>query len=556
MNKMESMSQQHESAVNAMTGGQATVASLRRWNVDLMFGVPGVQLDHFFDAVHKANGALRLIHTRHEQGAAYMALGYAMTTGRPAVFTVVPGPGLLNAGAALSTAYACNAPVLCITSTIASSQIGRNHGLLHEIPDQAGLLRGLTKWSARANTPSEVPALIDEAFRQMLTGRPRPVAIEIPIDVLGEIAAVGMPRTLPALTNPPVDAAKVEAAAKLLRASKNPMIVVGGGAMRAGDEVRALAEKIQAPVVSRQMGRGVLSDRHDLALPAAAAIDIWKEVDVVVGIGTRLQQLREWGWDENLKTVRIDLDPLEMTRVIPATVGLVADAGDGAAALLAALAGDAPKPSRTAYVRELKQKFRARIEKDVGYQLGFIDILRAEMPDDAIFVDEMTQMGYAAKFGFPVYAPNTFVTSSYQGTLGYGFATALGAQAGNPGRKVVSVNGDGGFMYTMPELASAVLHKIPLVAIVFADGNFGNVKRIQTDKYGGRLIASNLHNPDFKALAENFGALGLKATDLTQFRSALRQAFAAEGPVLIEVPMDLDKAGSPWHHIHGRKMRP
>ena len=172
-----------------------------------------------------------------------------------------------------------------------------------------------------------------------------------------------------------------------------------------------------------------------------------------------------------------------------------------------------------------------------------------------MFVDEMTQVGYASRYALPVYTPRTYVNSSYQGTLGYGFATALGAQVGAGKRRVISVNGDGGFMYTMPELATAVLHRIPLIAIVFNDGNFGNVSRIQANKYGGRLIASNLHNPDFVALAHSFGVAGLKAEGPEGLATALETARGLEGPVLIEVPMNLEATPSPWKNVHGRKVR-
>ncbi len=229
-------------ATPLMSGGAAVVAALLRWNVDTIFGVPGVQLDALFDALHGQTGAINVVHARHEQGAAYMAFGYAAATGKIGVCTVVPGPGVLNAGAALATAYACNAPVLCITSTVNSAQIGKGNGALHEIPDQTGLLRGLTKWYARANNAAEIPALMDEAFRQLLTGRPRPVAIEVPPDILAEILPVRAPEQLPSLTTPAVDLRKIAQAADLLAGAQTPMIVVGSGALRAGAEVQALAE--------------------------------------------------------------------------------------------------------------------------------------------------------------------------------------------------------------------------------------------------------------------------------------------------------------------------
>lgn len=539
-----------------ITGGDALVAGLHRWGVDTVFGVPGVQLDELFDGLQRNGEGIRVLHSRHEQGAAYMALGYAMVTGRPGVCAVVPGPGLLNAGAALSTAYACNARVLCLTSTVNSALIDRRHGALHEINDQDGLLRSLTKWSARATHASEIPALLDEAFRQLLTGRPRPVALEVPPDILAQTGFFAYPDTKPALTNPVADPDAIAQAAELLAGARKPMIVVGSGAQEAGAEVRRLAELIQAPIVSRHMGRGVVRSDDDYALPAAAALPHWSEVDVVIGIGTRLQQLREWGMDAALKVIRIDLDQAEINRVAPPAVSIVADAAEATRLLTDAIAarGVSPAP-RTAEFATIRAAFRQEIESDIQPQIGILDVIGAAMDDDDVFVDEMTQVGYASRYGLPILAPRTYVNSSYQGTLGYGFATALGAQVGAGKRRVISVNGDGGFMYTMPELATAVLHGIPLTAIVFNDGNFGNVRRIQANKYGGRLIASNLHNPDFVKLAESFGAVGIRAEGVAGLAKALEAAKQADGPVLIEVPMDLEKTASPWKHVHGRKVR-
>ncbi|QTD55825.1 thiamine pyrophosphate-dependent enzyme [Parasphingorhabdus cellanae] len=544
------------SGAKKMSGGDALVLGLHRWGVDTMFGVPGVQLDHLFDGLYRNKGDVRLIHTRHEQGAAYMAFGYATSTGKPGVCAVVPGPGILNAGAALSTAYACNAPVLCLTSTINSALIDRKYGALHEVDNQEGILRSLTKWTGRAAHASEIPGLVDEAFRQLLTGRPRPVALEIPPDILAQQAMIAYPKDLPDLTSPAVDQDLIEKAVALCRDAQNPMIVVGSGAQGASDQILRLAEILQAPVVSRHMGRGVLPYGHDLAIPAAAAIPRWADADLVIGIGTRLQQLREWGHDSKLKVVRIDLDQAEMQRVVPADAAICADAAVGTAALVEKLeSANISNADRTAEYAAVNADFRNAIVEEMQPQMGYLDAIRAEMTPDDVFVDEMTQVGYVSRFGMPILKPRTYVCSSYQGTLGYGYATAIGAQVGAGTRQVISINGDGGFMFTMPELATAVLHEIPLIAIVFADGNFGNVRNIQKGAYGGRLIASHLHNPDFVELAKNFGATGLRAHNPEELREAIREAKAAGKPALIEVPYDIDNSASPWKHVHGRKVR-
>lgn len=539
-----------------LTGGQALVAGLQRWNTDTLFGLPGVHLDHFFAALYPVKNKIRILHSRHEQGAAYMALGYAMVSGRPGIFTVVPGPGLLNTTSALATAYACNAPVLCITSTVNWPLLDKNYGSLHEIPDQPGVLAGLTKWSARANHAAEIPELIDEAFRQMLSGRPRPVALEVPPEILGQAAMMQFPEEKPTINHPTPDPEKINAAAKLIGSAKEPLIIVGGGAQDAGREVLQLAELLQAPVISRQMGRGIVSDEHHLSIQAAAGHQLWKTADLVIGIGTRLQHVREWGIDDDLKVIRIDLDPLEMARVAPPTIDLVADSGEASQALYDVLKKQkVSRVDQSAKFKSIKQEFRKELEHTITRQVEYLDVIRDALPENGILVDELTQVGHVTKLALPVYNARSLLTSGYQGTLGYGFATAIGAQVAAGDRKVLSINGDGGFMYTMPELASAVLHNIPIVALVFCDKSFGNVEAIQQRWYDGNVIATRLHNPDFVAMAESFGALGLKADSPEELRTAIDTAFQHQGPAVIEIPVTIEEMGWPWSLIIKEKVR-
>src|SRR5580704_4878607 len=330
-----------------MTGGAALVEMLRRHGVDTLFALPGVQNDVLFVALYDAGDGIRVIHTRHEQAAAYMALGYARASGRPGAYAVVPGPGLLNTTAALSTAYATNAPVLCISGQIPSDLIGRGFGLLHEIPDQLSILKGLTKWAARINHPSETGNLVNEAFRQLADGRPRPVALEMPLDVMALNTAVDLPEPGAAPVPPAPDPEAIDKAAALLSAAQAPLIYVGSGAMEAGREILTLAERLQAPVVTYTGGKGVVSDRHYLAQNLLAGHELWKTADVVLAVGTRLNQPQtRWGFDANIKLIRVDLDPVEITRIVKPAIGIVADAKDAAAALLAAVKGGSARPSR------------------------------------------------------------------------------------------------------------------------------------------------------------------------------------------------------------------
>jgi acetolactate synthase-1/2/3 large subunit len=524
--------------MSRMTGGQALVEMLRRHGVDTLFALPGVQNDALFNALYDAHGALRVIHTRHEQGAAYMAYGYAKATGRVGAYAVVPGPGVLNTTAALSTAYAANAPVLCLTGQIATNMLGRGWGMLHEIPDQLAILRGLTKWAARIEHPTQVSSLVNAAFYQLKTGRPRPVALEVPPDVLAletEVMLTDAPHTYTPLAPDPQAIAK---AAALLGKAERPLIMVGSGADDASAEVLAIAELLQAPVVAATNGRGVVSDAHYLGLHGAGGHRLWADADVVLGVGTRMQRpLTAWGTDDAMKIIRIDVDPVELTRIQPPTLGIVADARAALSALREALMTHTQvRASRAAELSALKEEFDEAFAT-IQPQYDFVQAIRAELPEDGIFVDEMTQVGYAARYTLPVYHPRTFITSSYQGTLGYGFATALGVKVAHPDKAVLSINGDGGFMYNVQELATAVQHHIGLVAIVFADGAYGNVLRMQKEQHGGRVIATKLHNPDFVKLAESYGATGMRATNPQALRSALRDAFKRAGPTLIEVPV-------------------
>ena len=539
-----------------MTGGAAMVEGLLRNGVDTLFALPGVQLNHFFDAVYDKRNAIRVLNARHEQGAAYMAFGYAIATGRVGAFAVVPGPGILNTTAALSTAYGCSQPVLAITGQINAAAIDRGYGLLHEIRDQPGTLASVNKWVHRIDHPVDAPAAMDEAFRHLHEGRPRPVTVEMAMDMMGLESMVPAPEVAVEVRLPEADPDLIAAAAKMLGAAKAPMIFVGSGAYHAAAEVRALAEMLQAPVVAYQNGRGILDERHYLAQVHPAGNALWAECDVALSIGCRLQPERMyWGIDDDLKVIHVDIDPTELTRVMAPTIGIVGDSALVTAALVDAVPAHNPRrASREDELTALKASTHQHLVDGLGPQMAFLEVIRDELPEDGFFVDEFTQVGYVARVGFPVYRPRTMVTPGYQGTLGYGFATALGVAAAHPDKKVISVNGDGGFMYTMPELASAVHHNLDIVAIVFADGHYGNVRRQQKLEHDGKVIASDLTNPDFVKLAESFGALGLRADGPEGLRAALKKAFKQPGPAIIEVPVG--EFTEPWPFIRPPASRP
>jgi acetolactate synthase I/II/III large subunit len=538
----------NETPTRELTGGQALVASLIANSVDTIFALPGVQLDGAFDALYGERGAIRVIHPRHEQAAAYMADGYARTTGKVGVCMVVPGPGLLNATAALSTAYACNSPVLCVTGQIQSDLIEFGRGLLHEIPNQLGMIRSVTKHAERATTPPEIPGLVQRAFAEVKRGRPRPVEIEIPPDTLFATAEVEL---LPPAETPERfagDPELLERAASLLRDARRPLIWSGGGVLRSGawDELRRLAASLQAPVVMTANGKGAISDRDPLAQNILGGMELLREADVIFAVGTRFVDpaTAKWGVGTDHTIIQMDIDPEEIARNTPVSVGVEADAKAGLAALADLVEREGPaRPACSAELEELKRGVAERA-RAVGPQAEYALAIREALPDDGIFVSEMTQVGYWANFAFPVYEPMTYVTPGYQGTLGFGFPTSLGAKIAHPDRPVVSINGDGGFGFCLNELSTMALHGIASIAIVFTDNAFGNVRRIQQEQFGGRTIASDLKNPDFLKLAEAFGVAGRHADRPEKLRTAVREAIQANEPTLIAVP--IGPVPNPW----------
>ena len=530
-----------------MTTAEAVVESLIRHGIDTLYALPGVHNDHLFDAAQRAEGRFRVLHPRHEQTSAYMALGAALVTGRPQVFATVPGPGLLNASAALLTAYGMGAPVIALAGQIASFAIDQGHGHLHEIADQLGLLRHITKHAARIRAPHEAPQLVAEAVCAATSGRARPVALECAIDTWGEVGTVEFPPIAPRRV-PPVDSEAVSRAAAILGRAERPLIVAGGGALDAGAELLAVAEALEAPVSSFRRGRGAIPTTHRLAVSFTEGHRYWKDADAVLAVGTRLYwQQSNWGVDDGLPIVRLDIDPDEPARFRRPACSLLGDAATVLRALLAELpAHNRDRPRRDAEMRAHRMWFEERLAR-LEPQMGFLRAIRAALPDDGIYVEDVTQVGFASRLAFPVYAPRTYLSPGHQDTLGWSYGVALGVQAALPGRKVVAVAGDGGFMYQAQELATAVRHKLPVVTVVFDDGAFGNVRRIQREQYGNRLIASDLANPNFVSFAESFGVRAWRATTPEMLERALREAFAANAPGLVHVPVG--EMPSPWDMI-------
>jgi acetolactate synthase-1/2/3 large subunit len=541
--------------MDRMTTAEATVAALMVHGIDTVYALPGVHNDGLFDALFKAADRVRTVHTRHEQTAGYMALGAALATGKPQVYAVVPGPGLLNSATALLTAYGTNAPVLALIGQIAQSAIGRGYGHLHEIRDQAGIIARLVDFSALIRMPAEAPGLVAAAMRAMQRGRPGPAALECAMDVWersGPILGSAPPQPVP---QSPIDEDAIREAAKCLANAARILIVAGGGAQDAAAEVSELSQALQAPVLAFRRGRGVLDSRNPFSVTLPLGHELWKEAEVVLGIGTRLFfGFQHWGIDEDLTIIRIDADPEEPERFRRPAVALIGDAKPILRRLIDSVSAlDRRRVSRCEEMVERQSKMRRRLQK-LAPQIELLDSIRAELDDDGIFVDEVTQIGFAARLAYPVYKPRTFISPGYQDALGWGFATALGVQDARRDVPVLSISGDGGFLFTGSEIATAIRHHIPLVCVIFNDGAYGNVRRIQEENYANRLIACDLCNPDFVRFAESFGAAAERAHNPAQLRAALRHAFKRrDQPTIIEVPVGA--LPSPWEFIFMPRVR-
>lgn len=541
-----------------ITGGRALIDAARASGMTTIFGLPGAQIYPLFDALH--GSPVELIVPRHEQAAGYMAMGYAKSTGHTGVFTVVPGPGVLNASAALCTAMGTCAPVVCLTGQIPSSFVGRGRGHLHELPDQLATLKSFIKDAWRAETVADAPAVVAHAFRTAQSGRPGPVAVEMCWDTMAARGNAAPAAALAEVAEPALDDDAIAAAVDVLATARKPLIMCGAGAQHAAEEVLALAETLDAPVTAFRSGRGVVAEDHPLGVAPVAARELWDDVDVLVGIGSRLE-MPYIRWRNPLvyeqkpagpKLIRIDIDPAEMTRLVP-DVGIVADAATACRALANALASKVRRnANRRDEIAAAKRTANALIER-MQPQTAYLQAIRSVLPRDGILVPELSQVGFATYTGaFPVLAPRTYVSEGYQGTLGFGFPTALGAKIANRGKAVVSITGDGGFMFGVQELATAAQYRIALVTIVFNNGSYANVARDQQQQFGGRMIGSTFANPDFVRLGESFGIASRRVSTPQELQKTLAAELEADRPALIEVSLAPGSETSPWPLIHMR----
>lgn len=527
-----------------MSGAQALVRQLRSEGVDTIFALPGVQIMAAFDALHEAQNDINLVHVRHEQATTYMADGYAKATGKVGVAMTVPGPGALNASAGLGTAFASSSPVLLVSGQIDSGALGKRQGQLHEVEDQLDVFKPITKWNHRVTRVEEIPEAVHEAFRHMRTGRPRPVELEIPPDTLANLGMADIiePEEYPAASASVDDIAR---AAKMLSEAQRPAIIAGGGSLiaGAGAELLRVAEMAQAPIMTTQSSKGVISEANPYHtgtnyVAVGPASQIMPDCDVLLAVGTRLLFREPQG--KIPRIIHIDADSDEIGKNFPTELGIVADAKVAMGQLAERLkVTGVSKPSRADEIAGYKRATADSVQELAPHQVGIIRSMRQQLDDDAIVIAGVTNIGYWSNVAYEVRQPRSYVTSGYFGTLGYAFPTALGVKVAAPDKQVVALCGDGGFMYSPQEFSTAVRYGINTVAVVFNNSAFGASRWDQTHRYDGRFIGTDLANPDFMKLADSFGAVGIR-TNSDGFGDALGEALKANAPVLLEVEVPVE----------------
>tara|TARA_B100002051_G_C16741073_1_gene644349 strand:+ start:1274 stop:2938 length:1665 start_codon:yes stop_codon:yes gene_type:complete len=527
------------------TGGQILINCLYNEGVRVIFGLAGIQMYHAIMPILEYSN-IRFITTRHEQATTYMADGYARAGGKIGVAMVVPGPGLQNASAGITNAYASSSPVLIISGQINRDKISKNIGLLHEINNQIDIVKPITKWQKRILKAKNISEVISESFFRLRTGRPRPVEIEIPPEALSEKA--NFPKySVRKIKKENIKNKLITRAAKIICKAKNPVIWAGGGVhiSQASKTLLGLAEYLQMPVLTTPEGKGSISDKHYLSIgtPQGRSTgnskdflrDYFNTSDLILALGTRFATAAP---KKKQKVIQVDIDAKEIGRNHKNTLGLLGDANN----VLSKILKNVKKITKP---RRRKKDFFNKIRFD-RYQnpvnkieplASYVKALRSGIPEDGILVTDMTTIAYYTRAQYQTYYPRSYFTSSYSGNLGSAFPTSLGIKVARPNKVVVSISGDGGFLYNAQELATASQFGINVIAVVFNDQAFGNVKRDMKEIFNNKTLGVELKNPNFLKLAEAYGVKGIKATSPNELEKSLKYAVALNRTVLIEVPI-------------------
>ncbi len=519
-------------------GGQVAIALLEAYGVDTVFGIPGVHTLELYRGL--ADRSMRHIGVRHEQGAGFMADGYARASGRPGVCCLITGPGLMNAATPIGEAYSDSVPVLVLASVNASEDLGKGRGRLHEITDQHTAIEPLTGLTRTIRNAAELPDAMAEAFRLFETKRPRPAVLNLTLDMLRAPAQLPGAERIRATRPQPKEAA-LEAAAKLIDAAERPMIILGGGCVGCAAEARAFLRKSGAIAVTTTAGKGVIADSDPATLSSSlqdsATQKALAEADLVIAIGTELAETDHWSGKLTFhgKLVRIDLDAETLTRDYPPSTAILADAGPTLAALTDRIRGGRkPDAARVAQIRAANAADLRPLDRK---HIAVLDTVRAALPEDGQVFTDMTQIAYTANFHFPCERPRRWFHPLGFGTLGYAMPAAIGGKIACPERPTIAIVGDGGFLFTMQELGTAVELGLPLPILLWNNDAFGQIAQGMTARDIPELGVRQ-RNPDYLALARAFGAQAVRPASLPDLQTTIADAFAASGPTLIEVRED------------------
>jgi acetolactate synthase-1/2/3 large subunit len=516
------------------TGADLLVRELHRHGIRTIFGMPGSHTTAIYDAIDR-HGGIRTILIRNEQAGAFAADGFARVTGEPGVICTTAGPGATNALTGIAEAWGDSIPVLLVTGQVNHDRMHLECGNYHEI-DLEAIFRPCTKYAATVVDNRHIPAVVARAFDAMTTGRRRPAALILPQDLMSARAPlIGSIEVSAPAANPPLPEPELERAVAMLAAARRPIILAGGGAIwaRAGEEVRALARRLNCPVVTTLNAKGILDERDPFSLGHARSVRarvLQPHADVMLAIGCRFTEVMTGFRKLRVpdKLIQIDLDAAQIGMNYPAALGIVADAKEALAAILARL----PAKTHGDWGTQWDGARQARRPNPEW----LIDTLRAEVPDDAVVFTDASEMAYRMHLDYPAYRPRSFFYPSNYIALGWGFPAAVGAAVAQPDRVVVSMSGDGGFVMTCQELATAARYGLRLIAVIHNDSAYGAMKNLQRVKYEGRYRDTDLNNPDFVKLAEAYGIPARRAPTAAEFAAALREAIRRGGPALIEVP--------------------
>jgi 5-guanidino-2-oxopentanoate decarboxylase len=521
------------------TCGQAAIALLERYGVDTVFGIPGVHTLELYRGL--ADSKIRHVAVRHEQGAGFMADGYARASGRPGVCVLITGPGMTNAATPIGQAYSDSVPMLVLSSVNATGDLGKGRGRLHEITSQQAAMAPLTAFSRTVRRAEELPAAYADAYRIFEAARPRPVHIELPLDLLaapgptvGERGATArMPAPAPDL---------IAKAATLIAEARRPVILCGGGIVDGGSLVAALAERVNAAIVPTVAAKGAVPDSHPLCVGSTLSLaptqELLRRADVVIAVATEMAETDSWIDRLPLggKLIRIDIDAATLGRDYPPQVAIHADGAAALAALLDA-SGDSRSEIDRAELGRLRDGIRQSLAPLQRKHARVLDALRQALPEDGIVASDMTQIAYTGCYYFRCERPRCWFHPLGYGTLGYALPAAIGAKIAAPARAAVALAGDAGFLFTVQELATAVELRLPIAIVLWNNDALAQIAEGMTER-GIPEIGVRQRNPDFIKLARAFGCRAIRPSSLDRFRAALRSAFAADGPTLIEMRED------------------